>query len=93
MADTVVLPPILDLHAAASLKAELLARRGSPLTLDASGVERLGGLSLQVLLSAAKSWAADGQSLTVSPASEAFVDQCQAFGAGSLTPVLTGATA
>ena len=90
MTDVVVLPAVLDLRAAASLKAELLTRRGSPLTVDATGVERLGGLALQVLLSATKTWAADGQSLTVSPVSEAFADQCQAFGAAALAPTLAG---
>ena len=90
MAEAVVLPAVLDLRAAASLKSELLARRGQPLSLDASGVDRLGGLSLQVLLSAVRTWAADGQSLTVSPASEAFVEQCRAFGAVALTPALAG---
>ncbi len=90
MTGPVVLPAVLDLRAAASLKTELLARRGGPLTLDASGVERLGGLSLQVLISAAKTWAADGQTLTVAPASEAFVEQCRVFGAASLVPVLAG---
>lgn len=88
MTAAVVLPAVLDLRAAASLKSELLARRGGPLTLDASGVERLGGLSLQVLLSALKTWAADGCALTIAPASEAFADQCRAFGAVSLTAAI-----
>ena len=71
----------------------LLARRGEPLALGASAVERLGGLSLQVLLSAARSWAADGHQLIVSPVSDAFVEQCRAFGAGALVPALAGETA
>jgi len=90
MAEAVVLPAVLDVRAAGSLKTELLARRGGPLTLDASGVERLGGLSLQVLISAARTWAVDGQSLTVAAASDAFAEQCCAFGAGSLVPALAG---
>ncbi|WP_374516103.1 STAS domain-containing protein [Brevundimonas sp.] len=93
MTAVVVLPAVLDLHAAGSVKTELLARRGEPLALDASGVERLGGLSLQVLLSAARTWAADGQELIVSPVSDAFVEQCRAFGAGALVPALAGETA
>jgi len=63
------------------LKAELLARRGQPVTLDASNVERLGGLCLQVLLSARKTWAADGVDLTITPQSQGFSEQWTAFGA------------
>ena len=90
MTGDVILPAVLDVHAAGSLKTELLALRGRSVALDASGVERLGGLSLQVLLSAARTWAADGQDFAVAPASAAFVEQCRAFGAGALVPALAG---
>lgn len=90
MAEPVVLPAVMDLRAAGVLTTELLARRGQPLTVDASGVERLGGLSLQVLLSAAKTWAADDLPLTIAPLSEAFVEQCRAFGAARLAPDFAG---
>jgi len=88
MTDAVVLPAVMDLRAAAALQAELLARRGGPLALDAAGVERLGGLSLQVLLSALKTWAADGCALTIASASDAFAEQCRAFGAVALTDAI-----
>ena len=52
----VSLQPILDLQAAEPLRAELMALRGRPLSLDASQVTRLGGLCLQVLMSARKIW-------------------------------------
>ena len=81
MGDVLTLAPVLDLNAAEPLKAELLARRNQELTLDASGVERLGGLCLQVLLSARRSWAADGVNLKLGPVSESFADQWAAFGA------------
>ena len=54
--------PCLDLSAAGPLAASLLRRRGSPLALDGSAVERLGGQCLQVLLAAA-----DLGRLTVTP--------------------------
>jgi len=76
-----ILPAVLDLQYAAPLRAELLALRGRPVNLDASGVERLGGLCLQVLISAQKSWAADGQMLSIAPVSDAFADQWKMFGA------------
>lgn len=90
MPGSVVLPAVLDLRAAGVLTSQLLARRGQPLTVDASGVERLGGLSLQVLLSAVRTWAADGLELTVAPVSEAFVEQCRAFGAAGLARDFAG---
>jgi chemotaxis protein CheX len=57
------LPPILDLKAASALQQQFLSRRGAALQVDASQVERLGGLCLQVLLAAQAAWAADGEAL------------------------------
>ena len=84
MADALILAPVLDLNAAEPLKAELLARRGGDLALDASSVERLGGLCLQVLLSAIRTWRADGVNLSFSVMSESFADQWAAFGAPAI---------
>ena len=83
MTATVVLAPVLDLRAAEPLKGELLAARGQALTLDGSAVERLGGLCLQLLLSAIRTWRADGQALTFVNASEAMTTQWSACGASS----------
>ncbi|MBF0665794.1 MAG: STAS domain-containing protein [Brevundimonas sp.] len=81
MQAVVALPAVLDIQAAEGLRVQLLGARGRPLTLDGSAVERLGGLCLQVLLSARQTWAADGHRLLVEPASEAFTEQWNAFGA------------
>jgi chemotaxis protein CheX len=80
----IVLPAVLDIQSAEALRVQLLGARGGPLTLDGSAVERLGGLCLQVLLSARRTWVADGHSLVVDPASEAFTDQWNAFGAPAM---------
>jgi chemotaxis protein CheX len=94
MSDPVVLPAVLDIRAAAPLQAEILGLRGQPLTLDASAVERLGGLCLQVLLSARATWASDGQPLTVTTGEgSAFSDQWAAFGAPAFDIVPLGAAA
>ena len=94
MAAAVVLPAVLDIRAADALKTGILAQRGQPLTLDASAVERLGGLCLQVLLSARATWEADGQPLTVTTGdSTTFSDQWAAFGAAPLDTASVGATA
>jgi len=94
MTAAVVLPAVLDIRAAGPLKAEILALRGQALTLDASAVERLGGLCLQVLLSARAAWADDGQVLTVTTGeTTAFSDQWAAFGAPAFDTVPVGAPA
>jgi chemotaxis protein CheX len=95
VADSVIaLPAVLDIRAAAPLQAKFLALRGQPLTLDASAVERLGGLCLQVLLSARAAWAADGQALSVaSGEASVFLDQWAAFGAAPFDTVPVGALA
>jgi chemotaxis protein CheX len=76
----VSLPPVLDLQAAEPLRAELMALRGRSLSLDASQVTRLGGLCLQVLMSARKIWIEDGVSLRVNQPSSGFSEQLAAFG-------------
>ena len=83
MSTLIALPAVLDLRAADPLKAQLLAVRGQETALDASAVERLGGLCLQVLLSALQTWRADGQSLTFINVTEAFASQWSALGASA----------
>jgi chemotaxis protein CheX len=60
MSATITLPAILDLRAAAQLKADIQPHAGAALDLDASRVERLGGLCLQVLIAAEAQWRATG---------------------------------
>ena len=93
MSAVLALPAVLDIQSAEALRVQLLASRGQSLTLDGSAVERLGGLCLQVLLSARQTWAAEGHDLVVAPASEAFTDQWNAFGAPPMAAGLPGAPA
>ena len=76
-----VLPAILNLQAAAGLRDDLLARRGTPLALDASEVEQAGGQCLQVLIAAAKLWRADSKPLTYSMTSPQFDARLALMGA------------
>ncbi len=76
----VTLPPVLDITAAAPLVAQLSAARGKDVVLDASKVERMGGQCVQVLLSAAATWAHDSIEMTVSEPSAAFVESLQSMG-------------
>ncbi|TKT75512.1 STAS domain-containing protein [Aquamicrobium sp. LC103] len=80
MPGLISLPSQLDIKAAAPLAAELLALRGKDLTLDASAVEQLGGQCIQVLLSAAATWAADGAELAVREPSAAFLEAAETAG-------------
>ncbi|WP_395665409.1 STAS domain-containing protein [Methylocella sp.] len=79
-AQIVELAATLDLMAAAPLAAELLAARGAELLIDGSRVERLGGLCLQALLSAAATWRADGARLALVDASPEMLEAFACFG-------------
>ena len=77
---------------AGTLRDDLLALRGSDIVLDGGEVERIGGLCLQVLISARKTWALDGKALTLAPVSEALTEQLAAYGCADLNTDLVGAT-
>ena len=83
MTEPISLPAVLDLNAASPLRASLLEHRGEPLCIDASQVSRLGGLCLQVLLSAARTWADDGRNFEITPRSAAFDEALTLFGASA----------
>ena len=85
---TIALAENLDLKAAAPLRTALMEARGAPANIDATNVQRLGGLCLQVLLSAEATWATDGQPFTISAASPAFAEGALRMGAQSLVPDL-----
>jgi chemotaxis protein CheX len=87
MTASVTLPAVLDLQQAGPLRDQLLALRGQSVIVDGSAVERLGGLCLQVLISAQQTWARDGLSLVIDEASESFANQWNAFGASELGEV------
>ena len=75
------LPEVLGMEAAGPLAGELLACRGRPMRVDASAVERIGALCLQVLLSARKTWTADGVPMAVDQPSPNFQDALVLIGA------------
>ena len=77
---TFTLAAVLDLNEASNLKANLLSLRGSPLSIDASTVERMGAQCVQVLMSAAKTWEKDGKPFLILKASDAFQTTMQLIG-------------
>jgi chemotaxis protein CheX len=81
MPNTLCLDAVLDLKAAQPLKAALTEHRGASVQLDASNVERLGGLCLQVLVAARRTWSEEGHDLTIEPRSTAFSAAAALFAA------------
>ena len=77
---------------AGTLRDDLLALRGSDIVLDGGEVERIGGLCLQVLISAKKTWDADGKGFNLNPASTALNEQLAAYGCADLNTDPVGAT-
>jgi len=77
---TLRLAKVLDLAAAAPLKEELTQFRGRSALLDASDVQRLGTQCAQVLLSARRTWLAEGQAFEIKDASEAFLEGLNRLG-------------
>ena len=80
----IALTDVLDLTEARPLADALLRARGRPLVLDASGVERLGALCLQVLIAARRTWEADAAPFSVVRPSAAFAEHCARLGASGM---------
>ncbi len=76
----VSLAPILDVRAAEPLKLALLATDGAEVVLDGSNVDTIGGLCLQVLLSAARSFADEGRRLSIDNPSSKLIAGLVLFG-------------
>lgn len=75
------LDAVLDYRAAAPLRDAFLERRGAPVRVDASHVEQMGALCLQVLIAARRAWSHDGVPFDFTARSEAFDASVAAFGA------------
>jgi chemotaxis protein CheX len=82
---TMPLPAVLDISAAAPLAERLLSMRGSDLVLDASEVTHLGGQCLQVLLAAAKTWSIDRVRFEIGRPSSSFAAALDELGIAETT--------
>lgn len=80
MSATISLQPKLDLRAAGPLRDDLLGQADQDVVLDATHVTQIGGLALQVIRAAARSWAEAGRSLTFENASTTVCDQLSLLG-------------
>jgi chemotaxis protein CheX len=79
------LPDCLDLLAATPLARALLERRGAPIVLDGSAVHQLGAQCVQVLLSAKRTWDADGVPLSIVNCAPRMIEDLQLLGIDSAT--------
>jgi anti-anti-sigma regulatory factor len=81
------LEAMLDVTHAATLLSSLLALRGKDLIVDASEVQHLGAQCGQLLVSAKRTWSADGHSMRLEKASNEFAENLRLLGLTSLLPV------
>lgn len=81
MINIIELPPRLDHQGARHLHAALAAQPRTDTRVDAGRVTFVGGLALQVLLSAAATWRAAGHRFTCEPVSDAFIEDIARMGA------------
>lgn len=88
-AEAVPLPECLDLPAAKPLARALLERRGKPIVLDAAAVHQLGAQCVQVLLSARRTWDADGVPLSIVNCAPRMIEDLQLLGIDS-TALMSG---
>ncbi|MCP8896779.1 STAS domain-containing protein [Shinella daejeonensis] len=77
---TLNLAPVLDLNEASALHGRLMSLKGSAIVIDASAVERVGALCIQVLMAAARSWERDRLSFTFARVSDAFMATLKLIG-------------
>lgn len=78
------LPPVIDPASVGALRTDLLALRGEDLAIQGDAVLRIGGLGLQVLISAHRTWAADGHVLSLNHPSPPLTEMLRLTGAAAL---------
>lgn len=75
------LPQTVDIGVLDPLRENILAYRDTPVRIDASKVERIGSLGLQLLMSAAATWRQSNVSLRIDDPSDALVSAARTAGA------------
>lgn len=74
------LPERFDSAAARNVLDAFKLRRGTDLTVDAGAVRRVGAQGLQILLSATRTWQADGYALSLENASAELLEAAHLLG-------------
>ena len=80
MTAQLTLAPKLDFGAVKDLKTAVLDQVGNDLEIDASDVEHMGTLCLQVLLAAANDWATAGHKFLIKNSSDICLSQLSLHG-------------
>ncbi len=80
MTKQVALETKLDSAAVDKLRTILLAEQGDDITLDGSGVQQIGGMCLELLMSVRHLWGAAGHDVTIENPSEQMLDDLGRFG-------------
>ncbi len=78
-----VLPERFDSSTASSVLEAFKSHRGRPLIVDASTVRRAGAQSIQILVSASRTWQVDGHQLSVENPSAELVEAVSLLGLAS----------
>lgn len=76
----VVLPECCDTGGARAILNDFIAARGAPVEVDASAVSRTGAQALQVIVSAARTWEADGCEFKIVRPSDEFISSISLLG-------------
>lgn len=84
------LPASLDMSAAGPLARSLIALRGADAVLDAGAVQRVGAQCVQVLLSAARTWGADGRGFAIQNPTPEFLEGLAMLGIGEAELAIGG---
>ena len=80
------LPPVMKIEDCEALHAFFTGVTDQNVEIDCSGVERLNGLSAQMLLVAQASWQKTARAVTISNPSEGFEQGCALLGLPDLIP-------
>lgn len=78
--DVLKLPATMDVARARAMVDDLMSRRGAPLSIDGSAVERVSALAVEVLIAGERQWAADDQPFGIAPMSPALSDAWSGLG-------------
>lgn len=90
MTAVITLQERLDFAAAPALKTEVIGQIGHDLEIDASNVEHMGTLCLQILIAASNEWTRSGHKFNLTSPSDICITQLSLHGFS--TDTLTGVT-
>jgi chemotaxis protein CheX len=88
--DVLKLPAVMDVARARALIDDLMSRRGAPLTIDASGVEKASALAIEVLIACRRQWELDEQAMEITDTSTALAETWTGLGLSAEAGAVAG---